>query len=281
LKWKPDIFEFLNYREYLGAYYIAAKQNMPAFSYRYFSRKAGYASPNFLKLVIEGKRNISADSIERFAKALQLSRREKSFFTNLVAFGQAETAKDKNLAFEKVAGSRRFKKARRIDQAYFTYLSHWYIPVIREMVTRGDFNEDPRWIADQLLPPISAKQASESLDLLMELGFLIRDESGALALAEVTLTTGHEVRSLGVGNYHRQMLIRAAESIELVEAPLRDLSAMTICIRPERITEFKERIHQLCEVLMEAGERDEEPECVYQLNIQFFPVNKVRKEDDQ
>lgn len=44
MRWKPDIFEFLDYRAFLGAYYEAAKANQPQFSYRYFSRRAGFAS---------------------------------------------------------------------------------------------------------------------------------------------------------------------------------------------------------------------------------------------
>jgi len=93
-------------------YYEAAKAHSRVFSYRYFSRKAGYNSPNFLKLVIDGERNISTDSIERFADALGLTLSERRFFANLVAFNQAETAEEKNEAFERVSASRRFRQAR-------------------------------------------------------------------------------------------------------------------------------------------------------------------------
>ena len=57
--WAPKLNEHLDYRVFLGEYDKAAKENLPAFSYRYFSQKAGYRSPVFLKLVIDGQRNLS------------------------------------------------------------------------------------------------------------------------------------------------------------------------------------------------------------------------------
>lgn len=278
--WKPDIFAYLDYREYLGDYYTAAKANSRAFSYRWFSRRAGFSSPNFLKLVIDGQRNLGADSIERFSDALGHDATSAEFFANLVAFGQAETADEKNEAFERVAASRRFRRARRLDRAFFDYLSNWYYPAIREMVARVDFREDPTWIARQLVPRITAAQARKALDLLLELGLLERDEDGRLTRGDASLTTGHEVRSLAIANYHRQMLERASDSIDLIDRERRDISALTVCVRPERVPELKARIQGFREVLLDLCDRDESPTVVYQLNLQLFPLTREGASDD-
>lgn len=280
LDWKPDIFTYLSYREYLGDYYDAAKANTRAFSYRYFSRKAGYASPNFLKLVIDGSRNLSAESVEKFTTALKLDRDETRFFSNLVALEQAETDADRNHAYEKVAASRTYRGARRIDHGFFDYLSHWYNPAIREMVLRPDFVEDPAWIAAKLLPPIRPIQAEKALALLLDLGLLIRDEEGDLSHGDAAITTGHEVRSLAIGNYHRQMLERAGESIELVERELRDISALTVVVSDETVAELKTRIHTFRERLLDLSMRDPNPENVYQLCIQLFPLTRSDPGED-
>ena len=280
LEWKPDIFEYTDYRMYLADYYTAAKANTKAFSYRYFSRKAGYTSPNFLKLVVEGKRNLSQDSVERFGKALRLTAPERRFFADLVEFCQAETADDRNKAFDKVAASRRFRKARRLERAFFLYLSHWYFVAIRELAASPHFQEDPEWIASQLLPPIKPKEAINALEVLLDLGLLTRDDTGRICRGEASVTTGHTVRSLAITNYHRQMLKRASESLELVHGDLRDISALTVCISPASVPEFKERIHAFRESLLDLGDRDDNPVSVYQLNIQFFPLTAVRGGDE-
>jgi uncharacterized protein (TIGR02147 family) len=276
--WRPDIFGYLDYRAYLKDVYEAGKAHTRHFSYRYLSQKAGFRSPNFIKLVIDSQRNLSAESIEPVAKAFGLRADERRFFADLVAFDQASTVAEKNEAFSRLCASRRFREARRLDHSMFAYLSCWYYPAVREMAARPDFRPEPEWISGEVFPPITAEQAAEALDLLFELGLLVRDASGRVLRGEPSVTTGHEVRSLAIGNYHRQMLERAAESIVDVPRQWRDISALTICVSRDQVAALKERIHGFRESLLDTGDRDERPEVVYQLNIQLFPLTKFDEE---
>jgi len=279
--WKPDVFEYLNYREFLADYYAAAKDNVPRFSYRYFGRRAGYTSPNFLKLVIDGQRNLSHDSIERFADALGLNRFERRFFGDLVDFNQANNDADRNVAYDRLAASRRYRRARRLDHAYFSYLSTWYYPAIREMTARPDFVEDNQWIAAQLLPSISPQQAGSALELLLELGLVQRDKDGKLTRGEPSITTGHEVNTLAIANYHREMLNRAAESLEIIESEFRDISGLTVCISPELVPDLKSRLQTFRENLMHLCDSDPNPSILYQVNLQLFPLNDPHAGEDR
>jgi uncharacterized protein (TIGR02147 family) len=273
------VYDFLDYRAYLRAYYEEAKKTRPSFTFRLFSKLAGLRSPNFLKLVIDGQRNLGADSIVRFSEALGLDGLDAEFFADLVAFNQATSLTDKNRAFERIAASRRFRAARRIDGDLFSYLSHWYNPAIRELAGRSDFNEDPRWIASQVCPRISPAEAAEAMKLLLSLGLLVRDpESGRVLRGEPTLTTEHEVRSLGAAAFHRQMMERAAESLDTVPRELRDLAALTVCISGKTASIVKERIHQFRETLTELCDSDKDGEIVYQLNVQWFPLSTTKEE---
>lgn len=277
--WRPVVFDFIDYRTFLKAYYEAAKVNVPSFSYRYFSRRAGFSSPNFLKLVIDGKRNLGSDSVDQIGEAIRLTAEEQHFFANLVGFNQATTASDKNRHFERLAASRRFREAQQLHGALFEYLSHWYYPAIREMTARPDFREDARWIAAALVPAIKPSQAATALETLLRLGLLERDREGRIVRGDPTITSGHEVRALGVGNYHRQMLERAAEAIELVDSERRDLSAMTVCVNAASIPEIKRRLREFRETLLDFCDRDQNPETVYQINIQLFPLTRDDGDD--
>ncbi|MGM0557870.1 MAG: TIGR02147 family protein [Myxococcota bacterium] len=277
--WTPDIFEYLDYREFLRDYYEAGKEHSSSFSYRYFARKAGISSPSFLRHVIRGERNLG-DTVANFSKAIGFDEEEAEFFGLLVDFNQAETDAEKNRAFEKVAASRRFRNARRIDRGMFEYLSHWYYPAIREMAARPDFSEDPAWIAEELMPSISEAQAAEALEELLELGLLERNAAGEVVRGDPSLTTEHEVRSLAIANYHRQMLERAGDTIEKVPREARDLAAMTVCISRESIAELKRRVHDFREILFEYCDRDENPEVVFQINTQLFPLSQLPDTED-
>jgi len=275
---RPSIFEYLDYRLYLREVYTYEKARRPQFSFRFFSRQAGFSSPNFLKLVMDGQRNLGKDSVERFCKALHLSAEESRFFGDLVALNQAASNDEANRAFERVSQSRRFQKARKIDGGMFEYLSNWFYPAIRELAGREDFKDEPAWIARQLVPRITTSEAKAALKLLFELGLLVRGEDGRVARGDPSLTTGHEVQSIAVVNYHRQMLERAAGSMELVRREQRDVSALTVCISAETVAEVKERIHRFRDELLERCDADPKGHTVYQLNIQLFPLSQPQEE---
>lgn len=275
---RPVVFDFTDYRAYLRAHYQTEKARRPSYSFRLFSRLAGLRSPNFLKLVIDGQRNLGSESIPKFVKALGLNASEGAFFADLVAFNQAPDVQQRNRAFERIASSRRFRAARRIDGELFAYLSCWYHPAIRELAARADFRDDPKWIAAQLRPRIATNEAAASLKLLLSLGLLVRDETtGRLRHAEPTLTTEHEVGSLAAGNFHRQMLERAAAAIESVSAAERDLAALTVCVSARTVAAVKQRIHRLREELAELCDSDQAGDRVYQLNVQWFPLSAGRE----
>lgn len=272
----PSVYEYTDYRAFLRDHFAASKATKAFYSHRYFARKAGFATSNFVKLVMDGKRNLGPQALEGVVKALQLGRDEAAFFGDLVALDQAESLADRNRAFDRVAANRRFRQARKLEGPLFEYLRHWYFPAVRELSARSDFEEDPRWIAQQILPAITTKQAKAALETLERLGLLVRDERGRLVRGEPSLTTGHEVRSVVVPAYHRQMIEQAGGSVDRVPPEERDVSALTVCIKQESLEELKQRIRRFREDLLELCDRESEPERVYQLCVQLFPLSARR-----
>jgi uncharacterized protein (TIGR02147 family) len=274
---RPSVFEFVDHRAYLKAYYEAEKARRPAFSYRYFARRAGQSSPNFLKLVIEGKRNLGKESVPAFAKALDLDAEEASFFGDLVAFNQAATTEEKNRHFVRIAASRNFRKARRIEGELFEYLSHWYIPAVRELAARPDFRDEAKWIAAQLRPTVAVRDAAHAMKVLLSLGLLVKREDGHVERGEPSWTTGHEVTSFAVVNYHQEMLRRASDAIESVAQAERNVSSLVVCVSPATIPEIKRRMQALHEELLALCDADKSPEIVYQIGMQCFPLSQGGK----
>ena len=100
VKMPPLISEYTDYRKYLKDMYEYRKRNestgMRAYSYSHFSAAADIKSPNYLKLIIEGKRNLSDDMIGRFARALRLEKQRAEEFKALVLYGQADEPVERN-----------------------------------------------------------------------------------------------------------------------------------------------------------------------------------------
>jgi uncharacterized protein (TIGR02147 family) len=269
-----DVFEYLDYRAFLRDLYEERKARGQSFSYRAFSRRAGLRSPNYLKLVIDGERNLTTAMAERFGKACGLEGDALGYFVDLVAFNQASTITERNACYERLTGSRRYRKAHRIDLAHAAYHSTWYMPAIRELASRKDFKGDPAWIATKLVPPIGKAEAKRALDTLVELGLLVAKEDGSIVQGEAVVSTGPETGRLHIGNYHRTMMERAAESIDLLPPEDRDISSVTLCMGEDGLRRLKARIQRFRRELIELTALEDDPRQVVQVNFQLFPLSK-------
>ncbi len=273
-----DVFRYLDYRKFLGEYYKRRKRESSVFSYRYFARRCGLRSPNHLKRVIDGERNLSEETAIKYAEAIGLEGDAGLYFCELVRLDQAKSGKERSAAYRRLTQYRGYRKAQSLDASHDRYHSEWYVSAIREMLTLTEFREDPRWIAAQLIPPISAKQAADALKTLDELGMTQRSESGALERSDPIVSTGPETSGLHIVHYHAAMMDKAIQSIDTVPRTRRDISGVTVCVPANMSPTLKERIREFRKELlaMEAspGQGDE----VVQLAIQMFPLTKPHDE---
>jgi uncharacterized protein (TIGR02147 family) len=271
-----DVFEYRDYRAFLRDVYQARKQTEYGFSYRAFAKRAGLGAPNYLKLVAEGQRNLTAEMAERFAAALGLAPEASGYFCDLVAFNQASTAPERARCYQRLQGYRRYRSTFRLDAAHAAYHSEWYIPAIRELAACRGFREDPKWLARRLRPSISARQAQRALGVLEELGLLVRDAAGALVQQHPVLSTGDD-QPLGhhIVTFHRTMLERAGEALDGVPREEREIAALTLGLDAERFREVKRRLYELRQELLELATTGGEPDRVVQINFQMFPLSRV------
>jgi uncharacterized protein (TIGR02147 family) len=266
-----DVFRYHDYRAFLSDLYKAKKRN--GFSYRAFSRTAGLGAPNYLKLVIEGQRNLTPQMAERFAEACGLSGDAAEYFLRLVEFNQASSAEQKSASFTSISGFDRYRRAHRLELAQAAYHSTWYLPAIRELVTSAAFQDDPAKIAAQLWPAIKPSEAKFALDTLLELGLLERDAEGRLRQTAAVVSTGPETFGMHITNYHAEMMRRAAQSMGLVPSAQRDISSVTFCVGPDAAARIKKRIQEFRRELIALVEAEANRGQVLQLNLQLFPLS--------
>ncbi len=200
-----------------------------SFSHRYFAKKAGLSTSNFLYLVIEGKRNLTEETIQRFAEAVGLSKRESCFFEAAVQFNQTKDPHEKDQAFEKMMTFPEYREARIITAKQYDYLAQWYHPVIRELAHLNDFQEDAVWIAKKLNHKVSREEVRDALELLKELGYLVRDIHGRLQPADPTLMSDSDVLGAARLMFHDQMMELGRSSLKRPSEE-RDISALTLTV---------------------------------------------------
>jgi uncharacterized protein (TIGR02147 family) len=270
---RPDVFAYLDYREYLRDYFAFGKVRH-SLSHRTFARRARFASPSFVKLVMEGRRNLSASTAVRVASACHLEDREAEYFTRLVAFTQARDTDTRRAAYDRLTSFTRWRRIHALDLASDAYHAHWYLPAIRELAATESFVPDPKWIASQLRPRIRTAQARAALRTLVELGLLREDARGRLRQTRVSVTSGVETGSLHMAEFHRAMMQRASASIDLFPREQRDVGSVTLCVDDETLTRLKSRIQEMRRELLDEEATARSRTRVVQINIQLFPLSE-------
>jgi uncharacterized protein (TIGR02147 family) len=276
---EPDVFEYVDYRSFLGDWIRAKKFMNPGYSHRVFARRAGYSNPSLLGQIIKGKRNLTEKGLPGFLKALSLKGEEREYFRTLVALDRACTADERTHLVERLAARRRFKGSRRLEDEGFRYLSRWYFPAIRELAARDDFRLDAEWVARRLKPKITVAKVNEALEALVASGMIEATGDGGAEQTEKNVVTAHEVASLAVRNYHRGMTELALAALEEKGGPERHFGAVTalapaslIPTLKREIAAFQERIMNLCDESSDPGE------IAIQLNLQLFPLSETEED---
>src|SRR6185295_11047088 len=111
------------------------------------------------------------DSSGRVSRALKLGKLEAEYFELMVLFTQAKTNEVKDHYFQKMLGIKRKLKIVKINEEQYEYYTKWYHPVIRSLVSKVDFGDgnggdDYAKLAHCLMPPIPARDARKSVQLL-------------------------------------------------------------------------------------------------------------------
>ena len=271
---------YTDYRIFLADYYEDQKKRFPAFSYRYFCRKAGIKSPIYYKDIVAGKRNLTDATITAFIKGLALSPSDARYFTALVHFTQSRSPQDKQSILEQMRSLRRKIKQEAIPLDYYEYYARWYIPVIRELATTRSWKNDFGRLAGMVRPRIKKTEAKESVEFLVKKGFLEIDGDGNYRQSNPAITSGSEVKSLGIRSFNKKMALFGYEAISSLPPSRRDIRTVTIGLSRESYSLVKEEIRDFVNRVIRIVDDDEKSDTVYNLGIQLFPLSTETDQGD-
>jgi len=269
---KPSVFKYLDFRCFLRDMFSYGKERRSSFSHRSFAQKAGFSSPSFLQLVMTGKRNLTSGSISKIAAGFSLSKREHDYFELLVFMNQAKAHEERNRYYKKMMSMKGGGETKKLAEAQYEYYSNWFYPVIREVVAWGNAQWTPEKVAAALNPRIKPKEAEKALELLQKLKMIKLDKEGRWKQTDTKVTTGPEVKSLVLRNYHKEMIKLASESIERHPATERDITSVTVSVSSKTVAEIKDNIAAVRKKILDLAANDQNPDKVIQINIQIFPL---------
>ena len=281
LKLTISVFDFSDYSLFLKAAYLDLKNQDERFSHRVLQRKAGYAtSSSHFWQRMNGRSPLGADAARRYGRALGLNRRELDFFMLLAAMNQAKSDEERNYYFESIKAFPEFSERAGRPGNSWKYYEYWYLPALRALTSLDSFREDPKWIGQQLVPPITPVQAEKGLERLLEMGYLVREPSGRLKCAEPLIGSYDDrreedpVQRLALRNYTRKMGEMAVQSLDQQTQAQRYLVGNTMSISRNQAHELRQLVSGFMRNVEALIARNEPAEIVYRMNVQLFSLSR-------
>lgn len=275
-----SIFDYLDYREFLRDFYREQKQKRSYYSFRFISQKTG-VDPAHIVRVFQLKRHLSEKSLVPFINLFKFSTEERGYFDLLVAFNTARTERQARQAFEALIAYSGVKSQVMKPEQYAFY-TKWYYTAVRALIAMRTFTiKDANAIAHMLSPPISVKESREAVKLLLKLGIVYAGPDGILHASDIHITSGQKWRSIAVKTFQAETIRLAGESLDHHPREIRDISTVTIGIKRDKMDEMRQRIADFRKSIMHLAEEDDEPDTIYQLNIQLFPITNTGTKEQE
>ena len=273
---KP-IIEYSDFRQFLLDYYEERKR-ISAFSWREFSKIAGFTSSSYMKVVCDGKSKLSKIGVERVAAAMGLTGFELDYFRAMVKFGQAANEETKKAAYRDMLAIAKVHKVRVLEGDLFAYYDTWRNPMMRELAPLMP-GATPGEMAKMCYTETSAQEVRESLDFLTRTGLLKKEKDGRFAQSEASVSGTPDATRLALRGMHRQMAQLATPALELPTSE-RNFSGVTMGVSKDTYDRIVGLIDEFRSKVIAIAAEDKNIEQVYRLNLQLFPLTKSIKENN-
>jgi uncharacterized protein (TIGR02147 family) len=228
----------------------------PQYSVRAFARASGI-SHTVLSLVLAGKRSFSKKATERLADHLNLDPNQRLALLTRHRKGAEDFAT--------------------LSMDTFELISDWYHYAILSALELPNAQLEVRWLSKQIgLKPLLTKLAIERL---IRLKLVEQTKDGTWKQSSAAIKIDNKYSSVATRKFHKQMLARAAESIENDPIENRDFSSMTFAMDPLHIEFARKKIQAFRRQLVSELESKGSPKVVYNFSLQLYPVTTINKSE--
>lgn len=278
----PQVSDYMDYRHYLADYYAYRKHlsrlDIRPYNYQIFSAAANIKSPNYLKMIIEGRRNLSDDMILKFAKALALDKASTEDFRLLVHYSQAGDPAERNVFLKQLSEYRVTQKLKsgEIDQKTWDKVPNWVTWIIYAMIDQEGVKFDTRSLRTLLRGKATEDEIQQAINNLVSSGELKKNETtGELSKSQSLTEAPDEIPVALVRKLQAQLMYLGLESLYQDSPNEREFGTVTLALNKEEFEEIRFKLRQMRKALHKdnaIARSQKKGQRVYQLNLQLFPV---------
>lgn len=267
-----SVFEYDDYRSFMSDYY-QWKKRTSAFSWREFAKVSGFSSPNYLKVVCDGKSGLSNPGTKRVAKAMGLVGAEYDYFLQLVRFGQAKKDAEKEDAYAEMINIVSSHQVRVLEGESISFYESWKYPVLRELAPMMP-GAKPSDMAKVCGGSFSADEVRDALAFLTRAKFLKKLAKDVYEQEDRSLQVSVTALPMQVRAMHKEMANFAKDAIENYPVSERNFSGATIGIDEEDYAKIVEELDACRKKIISIATAKKGGNRVYRLNLQLFPLTE-------
>ncbi|MBX3016278.1 MAG: TIGR02147 family protein [Bdellovibrionaceae bacterium] len=278
----PMVADYMDYRRFLQDFYLfrreQTKKSLRPYSYSTFAAAANIKSPNYLKMIIEGKRNLSVEMIGRFAKATGLSKADADQFRMLVNFNQSADPSERNLLLKDLSDMRveRQLKAGEIDRKAWDKLPSWVAWVLYAVMDQAGVDFKIENLRELLRGKAKSDEIEAAIKSLVDSGEVLFDEATGIYTKSKNRGDGlEEIPVALIRKLQAQLMLLGLESLYQDSPTEREFGTLTLALTQNEFEELRFKLRQMRKQVHKdiSTQRMQTPgERVYQLNLQLFPV---------
>lgn len=280
----PVLQAYTDFRAYLKDFYQHKVQihtsRRGGYTYKVFSAAADIKSPNYLKLVIDGERNLSPKTIKKFAKALNLAKQDAQEFELLVLYGQSLDPLERNSHLRRLNEFRMKNRVRSGEVSAASMLSspNWASWVLYALVDHKDADFSLAGLKKLLRGRIKDAELEKALDHLLKNGSLVQDaQTGIITKGLVIPSAPDDIPTEVIRRLQAELIYLGMESLLNDKANEREFGSLSICLTEAEFEKIKFELRHLRKRIYKDSLMQREKskgDRVYQLNIQLFPITK-------
>lgn len=279
----PDLSDFMDYRLYLRDFYNFKRritaQDLRPYSYAIFASAADIKSPNYLKLVIDGQRNLSDGMAEKFARAAGLNRNSTEEFIALVRYTQAQDPVERSQYLKSLSDIRVQSKMNsgEINAKTWDSIPGWVSWMILQLVEIRALNLEPSNIARILNGKVNADAVRKAIDGLIASNLLERDPvTMGLKKTRHLMESPREMPPDMIRKLQTELILLGLDSLFKDSTKEREFGTLTLSLTRDEFEKLKFEMKHL----RKRWQREYtdhpptgKPERLYQFNVQLFPLS--------
>jgi uncharacterized protein (TIGR02147 family) len=258
------IFEVDSVQTFLRQEFRRRVTNNPRYSQRAFARNLGL-SPGALSEIMHDQRPLSLKTAMKIAKSLGFNAVETKRLYELTDVEKRKSLIEKTTSLE----ADRFS-LKHLDEDTFYLVSEWYHFAILNLVECDDFRWSATYISKRL--GLTQAQAQMAMELLLRLN-LVRRKGQSVESTQDYLLSPSGIPSEAIRKYHRQMLEKAIQALDLQNVEQRDISGVGFAFNPKQLPQIKKEISDFQDQLATKYSKGKRQE-VYFLEMALFKLTQ-------